>query len=132
MILPYWEELRDDQARFLPLIPISIHGPTDSVELLALVDSGAEHSVLSIDFAKELGISLTHATRVAIVGVGEQEVPGLMTTVELQLGRYQWPAPVIFAAGHMRRPLLGQIGFFAFFTVTFRYDKREISIRRNR
>jgi len=61
MIFPYWEELRGTEPRLLPLLPISVHGPTGSAEVLALVDSGAEQSVMPADLAGELGISLDTA-----------------------------------------------------------------------
>ena len=129
MIYPYWEELRDTEPRFLPLIPITVRGPADSAELIALVDSGAEHSVFSADLAEELGVSLSAADHVTIVGVGENQVPGWLAPIELRLGRHRWQAPAIFIKGNTRRCILGQIGFFAFFHVTFRYDRREMGIR---
>lgn len=132
MTFPYWQELRGTEPRFHPLIPITAYGPRDSAELVALVDSGAEHNVLTADLADELGISLRRAEPVVIVGAGEHELPGRLTQIDLQLDRHRWRAPVVFAEGPMRRPILGQIGFFAFFTVTFRYHKREMDIRRVR
>jgi hypothetical protein len=132
MIFPYREELRGAKPRFHPLVPITVHGALDSIDLLALVDSGAEHSVLTADLADVLGISLRRAEPVLIVGAGEHEVAGRLADVDLELDRYRWQAPVVFAEGPMHRPLLGQIGFFAFFTVTFRYHRREMDIRRIR
>lgn len=132
MIFPYREQVRGTHTRFLPLVPLTVHGPHDSAEVLALVDSGAEHSVLTADLADEVGISLRRAEPVVIVGASEHEVPGRLTEINLQIGRHRWQAPVVFAEGPLNRPLLGQIGFFAYFTVTFRYRKREIDIRRAR
>lgn len=130
MIFPYWDELRGREVRSHPLIPLTVHGRAGSIQLLALVDSGAEHNVLNAEFATELGIALESADPVTIFGAGEQAIPGRLSQLELQLGRYRWTAPVIFAQRPMRRPILGQIGFFAFFTVSFRYKKGEMDIRR--
>jgi hypothetical protein len=128
MIFPYWEELRGTEPRHLPLIPVTIFGSNDSVELLALVDSGAEHNVMPAGSAAELGIPLDNAELVTIVGAGEHETPGSLIEVSLRVGRRRWQAPVIFVDGPIR-PVLGQAGFFAYFTVTFRYTKKEMSIR---
>ena len=128
MIFPYWKETRGPEPRLLPLVPVTIFGPYESLELLALVDSGAEHNVMPTDLAAELGISLALAEPVTIVGAGEHEVPGALAFVKLQIGGRRWNAPVIFAEGLMR-PVLGQAGFFSFFNVTIRYQKREMDIR---
>ncbi len=128
MIFPYWKETLGSEPRLLPLVPVTIFDPHESLELLALVDFGAEHNVMPADLAAELGISLNSAEPVTIVGAGEHEVPGSLVLVSLKIGERRWAAPVIFAEGLMR-PVLGQAGFFAFFNVTFRYPKREMDIR---
>lgn len=56
----------------------------------------------------------------------------MLIKMELQLARHRWTAPTIFSDAGKRRAILGQIGFFAFFTVTFRYAARKIDIRRTR
>lgn len=132
MIFPYWETMRDGESRWLPLIRIRVFNETRSVQLDALVDSGAEHSILSLEVAEALGIPLHNADHVVVVGAGGNEVDGFKMRADLQLGKHRWTAPVIFSEAGRRRGILGQIGFFAFFTVTFRYDKREMDIRRNR
>ena len=132
MIFPYWEELRDDEPRFLPLIPVTLHHATATTDTYALVDSGAEHSIFGFDMADELGFDLSNRQDVTIVGVGDNRTPGKATVVEYQIGQYRWTAPVIFSSAVNERPLLGQAGFFAFFTVTFRHARRDIEIRRNR
>lgn len=132
MIFPYWETLRGNEARFLPFVNVHMHGPGGSRETSALVDSGAEHNVFGLEVAERLGISLDGASPVIVVGAGGHELDGFLTTVDLQLGPHRWTARTIFSDAGKRRGILGQIGFFAFFTVAFRYDKRELDIRRNR
>jgi hypothetical protein len=132
MVFRYWELRRDHQTRFLPMVPIRAHHNGNSVQFDALVDSGAEHNVFSLEIAVEIGLSLRKARHVILVGAGGHEIDGLLTTLELRLARSQWTAPTVFSAAGQRRAILGQIGFFAFFTVSFRYAAREIDIRRNR
>lgn len=107
MIFPYWEELQGTEPRILPLVPLTVHGPAGPIEMPALVDSGAEQSVLPSALASELGISLEDAQTAVIVGVGEHEISSHLTLVEMQLGSHRWLAPVVFADGKVR-PLLGQ------------------------
>ena len=40
--------------------------------------------------------------------------------------------PAVFSIAGNQRVILGQTGFFAFFTMAFRYGKREMDIRRAR
>ena len=41
----YHHERRGTVIRHLPLVPVTIHGAGDSVEVAALIDSGAEENV---------------------------------------------------------------------------------------
>jgi hypothetical protein len=132
MIFPYWEVHLDKEVHWLPLLPITIHGRGTSVDLLALVDSGSEFNVLGLDLADRLNISLAQSTPATLVGFGEHEEPGQMVPVKFQVGRHRWTGPTVFSQAANRRAILGQTGFFAFFTVAFRYRKQEMDIRRGR
>lgn len=133
MIFPHWQEIRDGETRWLPLIRPTLRGPSGLLlEVWALVDSGAEHSVLSLEVADALRIDAEAGASVTLVGIGGVEVRGFLLPVSLQLGRHRWTAPVIFSPAVAARGVLGQAGFFAFFTVTFRHKQRELEIRRAR
>ena len=132
MIFPYWETLRGGEVRFLPLIDLRVHNGTRSLQMDALVDSGADHSVLGNEVAVDLGISPNSGQLVTVVGAGGYELEGFLTEVTFEIGKHRWTAPVIFSDAARGRAILGQIGFFAFFSVTFRYQKRELDIRKNR
>jgi hypothetical protein len=82
--------------------------------------------------AERLKLDLRKATAVVVVGIGEHDVPGRLTKAKLQLGPHRWEAPVIFSPAANHQAILGQAGFFAFFTVAFRHRRREIDIRRAR
>jgi hypothetical protein len=114
------------------MVPVRVRYADNSVQFDALVDSGAEHNIFSLEIAEEVGLSLRKARHVIVVGAGGHEIDGFLTTIELQLARNRWTAQTIFSDAGKRRAILGQIGFFAFFTVTFRYARREFEIGRNR
>jgi hypothetical protein len=132
MIFPYWEIRLDGEIHWLPLLPVTIHGQDTSIDVLALVDSGSEYSVLGLDLADRLEISLADSTPAILVGLGEHEEAGEMIPVEFQVGRHRWTGPAVFSAAAKQRVILGQTGFFAYFGVAFRYWKREMDIRRGR
>lgn len=137
-VFPYWEEVRDDQVKLLPLVPVTVGVDYNAAETpaeaaaMALMDSGAEHNVFPLAMAQDLNLDLSGDPDVTIVGVGGTHTPGKAVTVDFQIDRYRWTAPVIFSAAVNERPLLGQAGFFRFFTVTFRYDRRDIEVKQNR
>ena len=133
MLFPYWQVDDDGQAHVLPLVPLTVHGPDRSLEgLQALVDSGAEHNVFGMTLARRLGISVEHGTFVEIAGFADAQAPGRLVTVDLQLGRHRWTAPVVFSEAVDHHLLLGQAGFFAFFNIRFRYAQGCMDIQRTR
>lgn len=132
MLFPYWEVTRGGERRWLPLIPITLWGTDGSKDVMALVDSGAEQNILSLELAEELGIDLEHSRPVTIVGAGEYETPGYLTEARLQLGEHRWTAEAIFSTAGDQRTILGQAGFFAEFSVTFRYSQGEMEIVRSK
>jgi hypothetical protein len=136
LIFPYWEELRDGQARLLPLIPVTLRTRVMldevTVNTMALVDSGAEHSVFPLATALELGYEPDKLNQVTIVGVGGAHTKGYAAVADYQIGNQAWSGPIIFSEAVNERPLLGQAGFFAFFNVTFRHYQRDIRLTRSR
>lgn len=132
MIFPYWGILGKHHQDLLPVISILAHGPRASVEVHAIIDSGAEHNALDIAYASKLGVNLELAERFEIIGFGREAAAGYRDIIEWQLGRYRWTAPIVFVDSPNQFNILGQAGFFAFFDVDFRYKKREIYIRKVR
>ncbi len=132
MIFPYWEVQRGAEIRYLPLVPITAFGAAGEMDVLALIDSGAEHSVFGLDLAERLGVPLDDAQSVVIVGVGGQESAAFLTDISLKLGSYHWIGPAVFSAAVSQRAILGQAGFFKYFTVVFRRKKLQLEIRRAR
>ena len=131
MIFPYHAEVRGRETRWLPYIAVTMLWRRGILAVDALVDSGSEHNVFSSEVAEELGIGLETDQPVLLQGIGGG-ASGVLTVVEFHMGRYRWTAPTIFTDAIGKRGILGQLGFFAFFTVTFRYHEREVDIRRVR
>lgn len=132
MIFPYLEVSRGNVIRPLPIIPVRLIGPERQADVLALVDSGAEHSVMSLALLDYLGLTADDGTVVQIVGVGAKESRGLLLELEHRLGRNRWTAPAVFSDAVGSPSILGQAGFFEFFTVTFRRQRLLMDIRRAR
>jgi aspartyl protease len=132
MIFPYLSVSRAGSLRSLPVVLVRIHGPAGFADVYGLVDSGAEHTVLSLRLFRMLGLSTAGATDVQVIGVGGHATRGHLLDVEYQLQRHRWTAPAIFSAAVDSQMIFGQEGFFEFFNVTFKRHQSIMDIRRAR
>ena len=110
---------------FRPEVRIALHGPNGSGDFLALVDTGADNSVLPESVARALGIPLVSGKGPAARAFGGQEIALSYADVELELvhadARLRWLARVYFLAGDADEEtlILGHQGFLDYFTATF-------------
>ncbi|MGH7139037.1 MAG: retropepsin-like aspartic protease [Pirellulales bacterium] len=134
MIFPYLDIRRGGVIRTQPIIPVTIHGPVGFRQFFALVDSGAEHSLFSLDLITSLRLDTHNANVVEIVGVGGDVSRGYLLDVRLQLQTHQWVGPAVFSdVMRIGSPMiLGQAGFFEFFSVAFKRRRWILDIRRAR
>lgn len=132
MIFPYLDVWRDGVIHTQPIIPVAVHGPAGFRQVFALVDSGAEHSVLSLELVASLQLETTNSNAVEIVGVGGNASRGYLLDVQLQLQKHRWIAPAVFSdVVRSGSPMiLGQAGFFEFFTVSFKRRRWIMDVRR--
>lgn len=130
MIFPYLDIRRGGVVRTRPIIPIGIHGPAGVRQVFALVDSGAEHSLFSLDLIASLGLKVRNAAVVDIVGVGGAASRGYLLDVQLQLQKHRWVGPAVFSdvMGTGLPMILGQAGFFEFFSVGFKRRRPNLAI----
>ena len=114
---------------FRPEVQFLIHGPRGTREIRALVDTGADNTILPASAARALGIPLKRTTGPAAQAFGGQEIALSYADVKLELlhpdARLRWLAHVYFRAGledGEEAALLGQEGFLEFFTAVFYGD----------
>ncbi len=74
-----------------PLIPVTIIGPSRSVDLFMLLDSGADISLLPYSVGEIIGLPPSMEKRREICGIGEGSVPYILSTVTLEIGDYTVP-----------------------------------------
>lgn len=116
-----------------PLIPITMIGPAMSIDTLALVDSGADISVISREVGEVLGMDMSGGIDWSM-GVG-----GKVRTVEGRLRmrvskgheRYSDDLPIkAIMDEYSLPPLLGRKGFFEHFEITFNEMEKKIRLKR--
>jgi len=123
----------DSSAVKIPAIPITLIGDKGSFDTVALIDSGADISVIPKDIAEILGLNLKGDITDAF-GIG-----GSARTIETKIRviiskgheRYQLQLPIKVILGKYDFPvLLGREGFFDKFKIIFDQQKEKISLKR--
>lgn len=113
-----------------PIIPIFLKSESTFIIYRAIIDSGADYCIFSIDLAYLLGIKLSSRDNVSFSGVGREEIEGLWGEVEIRIGGVSYKIKAIFAEisdfGH---GILGQKGFFDHFDVELSYKKQLVEIK---
>ena len=116
---------------WLPIIPITLFGPTGPLQTEAYLDSGALMSIFDQTLADALGIPLLHArTQRFIVGDG-RFIHGRIVTLPLQIGPLRFRAPLAFSSElKVGFNLLGRREFFEHFDeVAFQEKRRQVVLR---
>jgi hypothetical protein len=121
-------------VRWRPLVPVTVHGTGGSVSFgRALVDSGADDTILPLDVAVCLGVALLLDTGHAMRWQGQRHVLRF-GHVDLELvddsgGALRWPAIVAFTPARVRYPLLGLTGCLEFMEARFVGSSRVLELQ---
>jgi len=95
----------------------------------ALIDSGADYSIFSLDIADALGIKLQLKDKVKFIGVGRETIYGFWSKIETIIGDTTYETHAIFAKiSEFGHGILGHKGFFDQFDVKLNYRKKTIEI----
>jgi hypothetical protein len=118
-----------------PMVMVEIFGNKRTKKMLALVDSGADVSMLNLGVAKMLDIDLSKAERgttIGITGVQETYIATIEIKVEGQVEKRK--IPVRFIDSEYVDMLLGQEGFFDAYRIKFEkdHDTFEITLSRKK
>jgi hypothetical protein len=115
-----------------PSIYLLMHGE-ETIETVALVDSGADVSAMPQEFAEALGLDFS-GKKAPAFGIG-----GKVDTVETEVRitvakgheKYSFWIPVKVIMGSYDLPiLLGRAGFFEHFVISFNEKRQTISLKR--
>lgn len=109
-----------------PEIPIAVIGPSQSITLLGLVDTGSDNTILPKIVAEQLNIPLQNAHGPEATVFGGNRVRLLAGEVTLQIEAdgesLRWSTPIYFfdfPKHHDETAILGHAGFLDYFTAVF-------------
>ena len=112
-----------------PIIPVRISGPARSVNVLMLLDSGADLSILPYAVGETIGLVLDMDTRSEVQGIGEGMVPYVLGEVDLQVGGMALQERVGWALIEEVPFLLGRLDVFRELAIELREFENKIVIR---
>lgn len=127
MIFPYLQITPEIKR---PIIPVLCTSRNKFVFYQALIDSGADYCIFSIELAKTLEIPLTPKKKTYVRGIGKEKVWGYLGEITIHIGKKSYRTQALFA--HMSEfghGILGQQGFFDIFIVKFDLLKEEIELK---
>jgi len=116
-----------------PSIPITLFGNNSTpIDVIALLDSGADLSVIPEGLAKFLNLDLTGETSICTGIGGEVEVKTTLVDIKISHAHesYSFKIPVQVILGEDKiPPLLGRTGFFDKFIVTFEQFNEKVKLK---
>jgi len=117
-----------------PSIPVMLRG-RESVDVVAMLDSGADISVIPLSIAKIIGLDM-NSPRIPAFGVGgkiETVDSKVNITIEKGHERYCFDMPVKIVLEEYDLPiLLGRVGFFDQFIISFNQREEKIILKKVR
>lgn len=117
-----------------PHIPVNLLSKSSmSIEFIALLDSGADVSIIPKDVAELLGIDLTKEKDISRGLGGEIEVINTKININIKKGHesYDLTIPVQVALNGTAIPvILGRAGFFDKFKITFDQANEIVSLKK--
>ncbi len=116
------------------MITVTLHGPKESVNVLALLDSGADKCLFSSQIAEEIGLNLEEGEEETFSGIEGGQVKSYLHEIEMQIlgdgNKLRVTAGFTDAPGV--NAILGQEDFFDAFRIKFERDCDMIEISPSR
>ena len=135
MVFKYKSICRPDGNQIkTPSIPVTFIGRFQmKIEFMALIDSGADLSVIPEDVAELLDINLEKKRDKSRGIGGEVEVVNSSVEINIKKGHesYTFAIPVQVIIGKQKVPvILGREKFFDEFKITFEQDSERLSLKK--
>jgi hypothetical protein len=117
-----------------PEVPIRITGPDGAIEVLGLLDTGADHVFFSVLIADLLGIEIDDEPAESAEGAGGHELKIWPGEIEIEITgdgqTHRWRAHVGFieSGEDPAAAYLGHAGFLEFFSANFDYRQQTVEL----
>ncbi len=114
----------------VPYLDVVMRGKNESVSIeRCLVDSGADHNIFNDSWANISGIDLISGQDLSFVKLPQfNNIEGVLVKVKYILDNYEWMGDTVFIDWPKPIALLGRIGFFDAFDITFKQNDNLFSL----
>ncbi len=119
---------------FSPVIPVTLKSENEQVDVIALVDSGADTCAIPKGIAEILSLDLSGEIKPVLGVGGEGKCITTKVTVIVQHGHEKYMIPVelkVILDSHDKFPvILGRKDFFEYFEITFKEIEKKIALKK--
>ena len=138
MKFPYWRIPVETTEAFphrksieKPLIPVRLVYNGKNVDLITLLDSGADDCIFNAKLGEMVDIDVRKGKIGRYTGIGEGGIKAYFHNVIIEVGGWRHPCYIGFS---YETPLsfLGQNGFFNLYRIEFDLEKRSIELKERR
>lgn len=115
-----------------PVIPVTVYHDNQKVTYEVLVDSGADFSVFDAEIGDLVGLDISSGKRGVVSGIAGQSSSYFMHKIQISVGGWEFETNVAFMSQvgqTLNYGVVGQIGLFENFVVTFDLSRREIELK---
>ena len=113
---------------FVPKIPITLKHASKQWKVSALLDSGADFSIIPFNIGEFLGFEMDLSKRTKVEGIGKGSEACIITEVNLNLKEISLPIRVGWAMTDDTDPVLGRLDVFEKLDIEFQQSKNKILI----
>lgn len=113
-----------------PIIPVCISYKNKSLNISALIDSGADFCLFNVEIGRQIGIQIEKGKPFKFFGIEGSFINAYIHQIELQIIgiEHSITIPVAFTDSRGVFAVLGQEGFFDNFRIKFERDHNTIEI----
>jgi hypothetical protein len=114
-----------------PVVPIALINGSQRVRYLALIDSGADYCIFHAEIGEQIGLEIESGKRLSFFGSSGQEQSAFFHEIKLEIGGHEVTCFAGFSHELQSLPygILGQVGFFDSFKITFDYEREKIELQ---
>lgn len=104
---------------------------SNRVRVYALIDSGADYCIFHAEIGEQIGLQINSGKSLAFSGISSAEQTAYFHNIKLEVGGHQFDCYAGFSRDMQNLPygILGQMGFFNIFKVSFDYKKEKIGLQ---
>ncbi len=124
--------LKSGKIIYRPLIPLTIGGEYEKIDVIGILDSGSDMAVIPKSIAGVIGIKYVGEDEIS--GISGRPVKAKQGFMNIQFGKdrekYSLRVPVVVPEKEDVTIIIGRIGFFENFQITFHESKRKIIFKK--